>query len=131
MSSSSSSSSSATTPVFSLTRMARIAALQGGASAGASAGVSASPLVLDVGGARALEAAVRALVGEAAAAAWLCARARGSPRLARGDVSVALAAQPARFGFAVELLPCEDLLDVALAPPELRPVGAAAASAAE
>ena len=118
-------SSSLPQPVFSLARMARIAAAQE-SEACAGDGAAGSALILDAGGARALEAAVRLLLGEAAAAAWLCARARGAPRLARCDISVALAAQPSRFGFAVELLPCEDLIDAALvSPPIQQPMSAA------
>ena len=134
---------------FSLARMGRIAALQysaeapvaaplpaaAAAAASTQASAAATPTAaasarvtgpaLDVGGARALEAATRALIGEAAAGAWLMARARGARRLARGDVSLAAAAAPARFGFAAGLLPAEDLL--AVLPPA--PPAAAAAEA--
>jgi hypothetical protein len=92
----------------------------------ASSVLSAGP-ALDHGGARALEAATRALIGEAAAGAWLLARARGAKRLARGDVSLAAAAAPARFGFAAALLPAEDLLAVL---PPATPAAAAAEAGA-
>jgi hypothetical protein len=85
------------------------AAAASGASAAAAAAAAAAPVV-DAGGARALEAAARALIGEAAVGAWLATRARGGRRMARGDVALFVVAQPARLGFAADLLHAEDLI---------------------
>lgn len=65
---------------------------------------------LDGNGARALEVATRYVMGELAAAAWPLTLARGGRVVERGDVSLAALAAPARFGFAADLLPLEDLV---------------------
>jgi len=89
-------------PVFSLQRMAAISQLQ------SAAGVPA--VVLTPSGQQALELATRLIVAHTAATAWNCSAVPGGRVvLGRQDVSAALVTEPS-LGFAVECVPCADLV---------------------